>query len=131
MAFFNLKSFKQIKMSRYRNVVVPIKILSGSNSGSVSVSTEAGFIRRAVIASSVPANTGMVRASIEGSNGEKIAEMQALDVFKIRNVEYALDGVPVNVNGGGQITFKVLATDNFSADFVADLILIYSEDENC
>lgn len=116
---------------RYRNVVVPITVDAGTNSGSVVVTTEAGFIKRAMIAFSTPDNAGMVRATIEGNNGEKLAEMQAIEVYKIRNVAYETDGVPINVQGGGQIAFKVLATDTFNADFVADLILVYGEDEPC
>lgn len=117
--------------TRYRNVVVPIRVSSGTNAASAVVVTEAGFIKRAVIAFGTPDNTGMVRAAIEGNNGEKLAEMQAIDVYKPRNIGYEQDGVPVNVPGGGQIAFKILATQNFTSDFVADLILIYGEDEPC
>lgn len=119
-------------MSRYRNSIVPITIVSGTNGGSTpGITTEAGFITRAIIVSSVPNNAGMVRAAIEGTNGEKLAEMQPLEVFRSRDVNYETDGVPVNVQGGGLITLKILATANFGADFVADLILVYGEEQPC
>lgn len=118
-------------MSKYKNSIVPIKVLSGANSGSVTIATESGFITRAVIVSPTPTNTGMVRATIEGNNGEKLAEMQALQIFRSRETDYEKDGVPVNVHGGGQITFKILATANFGADFNADLILVYGKETPC
>lgn len=116
---------------RYKNTIVPIKVLSTTNGNSVTVTTEPGYIKRAIIAFPTPDNVGMVRASIEGNNGEKLAEMQAIDVYKNRNIGYEQDGIPMNTQGGGQLTFKILATANFNSDFVADLILIYGEEEPC
>lgn len=118
-------------MTRYKNTIIPIKVLAGTNGNSVTVTTEAGFIKRAIIAFPTPDNTGMVRAAIEGNNGEKLAEMQSIDVYKTRNIGYEQDGVPMNIQGGGSMTFKVLATELFNADFSADLVLIYGADEPC
>jgi hypothetical protein len=131
LAFFIQKPKKIKEMSKYKNSIIPINVLSGANSNSVTINTEAGYITRAIIVSQTPNNPGMVRATIEGNNGEKLAEMQALEIFRSRETEYEKDGVPVNVHGGGAITFKILATKNFDADFNADLVLVYGKETPC
>jgi len=118
-------------MAKYKSVVIPIAVDAGTRGNATTVTTEAGFIRRAVIAHGTADNSGMVRATIEGINGEKLAQMQALEIYRTRNIGYSEDGVPLNVGGGNQMTFKILATEDFNQDFVADLVLIYDEEENC
>lgn len=116
---------------KYRNVVIPLTIVAGKSSGSVTETTLPGLIKRCVIAKSSINNPGTVRAAVKDKAGDKIAELQHIDIYKIRDVEYKNDGVPLNINGGSPITFEVIATQNFGADFHCDLILIYEEQENC
>ncbi|MFY0481659.1 hypothetical protein ACI6PS_03565 [Flavobacterium sp. PLA-1-15] len=116
---------------RYKNIVVPLIIPAGTNSGRVTVGTESGLIKRCVIASKEPNNQGMVRALVKDSAGDKIAELQAIEIYRSRDVEYSKDGVPLNIIGGSQITYEVIATENFDSVFHSDLILIYEEQESC
>ena len=112
---------------RYKNIVVPLVILAGTNAGKVTVGTESGLIKRCVIASKEPNNPGMVRALVKDKAGDKISELQALEIYRSRDVEYAKDGVPLNIEGGSLITYEVIATAIFAADFHSDLVLIYEE----
>lgn len=118
-------------MGKYQNTVIPLVVPAGATSNKVTIQTDPGFILRAVICHEEPNNLGMVRALTKGSSGDKISELQPLEIYRSRDVEYSKDGVPMNIPGGGLITYEVIATKPFDSEFQSDLILIYEEKQDC
>lgn len=118
-------------MGKYKNFVLPLIVPSGQSTKKITLQTEDGFIKRAVIVHGASANNGVVRALIKDATGDKLAELQPVEMFRSRDVQYKEDGVPLFVKGGTLMTFEIIATANFTADYQADLVLIYEEEENC
>lgn len=77
-------------------------------------------------------NPGYVRASIKNTGGEFISELQHIDNYRSREAAY-LDGIkPLQIEGGKTYIFEVLATEQFTGDFMSELIFVYeNEKQSC
>jgi len=110
-----------------------LTIPTGQSYGKVSFTPEQGKIVRCVIYTGDKNNPGFIKAGIKGSGGNELSKLQPIQNYRSREVEYAIDGKPLKVNGGQLLTFEILATAPFTAPYLATLVLIYEKEstETC
>jgi|GEM_PF-364564 len=120
-------------MKAFIEEVVNLTIASGASSGSVQFTPQPGKILGVKIFKAGGANDGLVNASVRGSNGDYLSRPQHIDNYRSREVAYMQDFKPMPYQGGSPLTWEIQATDTFSSDLVAQLIVVYApiEDENC
>lgn len=113
-------------MKNNNEVVISLTVPQGEKGFSKTMPTLQGDIVACVVYHGEKNNTGFVRASIEDYGGKPLSKTQAIENYRSRdNVDYYKSGKPLFIEGGAEITFSVNATDAFTEDFKAELILIY------
>lgn len=113
--------------------IVEISIKSGTNSGSVDFTPQDGQVIRCCIF--IPPdglrNDGIVNAGIKGSGGDYVSRLQDIRNYAKGNGEYEKSMKPLYIQGGKAMSFNIIATEEFKEDFIAQLILVYEDPNEC
>lgn len=112
--------------------VIPVTVVSGTNGKSESRSLPAGEISHVCAFYSDPStrNAGFVRASIKDVSGNEISQMQNIANYRDREAGYLEAKKPLPINGGQTVTVSILATENFSDNFLVDFVFVYKDSAN-
>lgn len=113
--------------------IVEITIKSGVNSGSVDFTPQDGQMIRCCIFTPEKGlvNDGFVNAGIKGSGGDYVSRLQDIRNYKKGNGEYEKSMKPFYQQGGKAMSFNIIATEPFKEDFIAQLILVYEDPNEC
>lgn len=115
---------------------VNLSIASGSASATATIRPRAGLIIGCAVYHNNAANPGTIQASFKTDDGEEIIPLVHINHLRSREAGYREGLVPLFLESKGKsYTFSVIATDNFTADFTAQLVLVYendfTKDNNC
>lgn len=107
--------------------VISLTVPNGSSTASATKSLQPGVIARvaAFFQDYSSKNAGFVRLSIKDSNGYPVSQMQSIENYRDRNADYYGCKKPLQANGGENYTITVQATENFTADFLVDVVFVY------
>jgi len=115
--------------------IVDLTISSGSSSGTVKITPQAGLVIGCSVYQNDAANSGIVKASFKTDSGEEIVPLVPIEDLRSREAGYREGLMPLYLETGGKtFTFNVSASANFTADFNATLVLVYENDytkNNC
>lgn len=120
-------------MSKKGHYTVALNIATGANTKTEPFTPEAGLIVAACIytnkADLSTINTGVITAKITDNSGFDIADEVDIRDFRSREGGSYRDSMkPVMLEGGRTYRFTVNATENFTGNFSATLILLYEKD---
>lgn len=113
-------------MKRTLQNTVPVLAANATSFKKVQAVLEPGrYIGVAVYKSAANNNnTGTVRASIQNSAGEYIADLVHIDDYRSRDTAYLQGCKPIRVDGGSQVTITIIAEANFTADTSFDFVFV-------
>ncbi len=120
MAFFNIKA-----MQNTLEFVENITVSTGQTSGQIGFTPDPGQIVGAKIFYTGLNNPGIVNAAILDTNNKELSRPQHIDNYRDRNSSY-MDCKPLYADGGKKMYLSISATAAFTADFKAQLVLIYA-----
>lgn len=108
---------------------VNIDILTGDASKTVSFTPPAGLVIGCCIFKEGGANTGFVSAKITDDANMDISPLTHIDNYRDREAGYYAAKKPLFFDTGGK-TYQVTiaATENFTTDLKAQLVLVYEND---
>lgn len=105
--------------------VISMVVKAGTNGNKVHKLIPNGKVVQSVIYTPVALNnTGFVRASILDGSESPLSKLQDIRNYRSREAGY-FQNKPLFINGGQNIHLEVIATQNFSADTLIELILDY------
>lgn len=108
--------------------VAGIVVPNGESVGQIELKPDAGKIIGVVVYSKGD-NPGMVRATLRTSQGKELIQLQPVENLRSRDVAFNMDGKPVDFSGGVALIFQIVATQPMNGEYLADVVLIYDQDE--
>lgn len=112
-----------------KEFIQDITIGTGAKYNKATFTPEAGRIVGCIIYTNGVTSTGFTRAMIKNSAGAEISALQDIRNYRSREGEYLKSCKPFRDNGGKPLTLEIISETNFTADFAAELILIYEQGE--
>lgn len=110
--------------------VFPLLVEAGQNGNKTKFFLPSGKILGCSIYTGNRDNPGTVRASIKSISGEDISKSQHIDNYRNRDAKYMEGFKPLNINGGKDYVFEIVADEPFNANLNADLIFYYERTGN-
>ncbi len=105
--------------------IISMVVKAGTNGNKVHKLIPNGKVVQSVIYTpEVLNNKGFVRASILDGSESPLSKLQDIRNYRSREAGY-FENKPLKINGGQNIHLEVIATQNFTADTLVELVLDY------
>lgn len=114
---------------------VNIDILTGDSAKTVSFTPPAGLLTGCCIFPVGGANAGFVSAKLTDDSNQDISPLTHIDNYRDREAGYYAGKKPLYYDTNGKtLQVTITATENFTTDLKAQLVLVYENDhtkDNC